>query len=761
MITKKLPLFLLAVTAMSVSVAQTTYYSRNAATAPRNWDEADSWTLNADGSGAAAAIPGRNDNIVILNGHTIVVNNMADNGSTATSANALGLANVGTFNGSGSANFYQVGNITINSGGTLTSNQRMMLAGSVLVHGTLETTSAGDDLIILGRLEVSSSATLSLTDDFVLTGNSETLLFNTTSTGDDIYIDHTDAELCGSGIVDIGDAIQYLNGATSDQICGDITITGCGTCPLNGTGNNGISTDQKLIKAGSVWRYLDDGSNQGTAWRGTSFDDSSWASDQAQLGYGDGDETTVVGFGPDANNKYQTTYFRKSFYVPDPNDYSTVLLRLLRDDGAVVYINGVEVDRQNMAAGTVTYTTFANATVSGSGEDTFIETTLASSVLTAGTNHVAVEIHQRNLSSSDISFDLELIGQFGNALVSKQSTWNYLDDGSNQGTAWRNPSFNDSGWASGAGVLGYGDSQSTVVSFGGDANNKHETTYFRHSFTVPDASIYSSLTINLLRDDGAVVYLNGTEVLRDNMPAGAITFTTLAPGTITGEDEDNYNSFNVSSASLVNGANVLAVEIHQRAVNSSDISFDMEVIGIENNPLPVSWMTFDAEVVNNQVELYWSTASELNNDYFEIERSLDGKFYEKIAKVEGSGTTTSVSNYQYTDARPHAGVNYYRLRQVDYDGQFEYSTIQKAIVYEGLTLYPNPADQVLNIYTKETIDVDKIEVIDLNGRTLTVNKAQKDGLIKIEISQLKRGYYIVKVKSADDFERNYRVLVTH
>jgi len=758
---KSIYLILLALIVPTISIAQTTYYSRNGATAPRNWDEADSWTLNSDGSGSAAAIPGRNDNVVILSGHTIIVNNIADNGSAGVSADGLGLGNVGTFNGSGTNNFYQIGNITVESGGSLSASQRLMFSGSVLVYGTLQTTTGGDDVIILGRLEVASGATLDVNDDFVLTGNSETLLFNITQSADDIYIDNVDAQLCGSGAVNIGDDIQYFNGATSDQICSDMTITGCPTCPTSGTGSNGISTDQTLIQSGSVWRYLDDGSNQGTAWRGTGFDDSSWASDQAQLGYGDGDETTTVSFGADANNKHETTYFRKSFYVADPNDYSSVLLRLLRDDGAVVYINGTEVDRQNMPGGTISFNTLASSAIGGSAEDTFFETTLANTVLTAGTNYIAVEIHQGDVTSSDISFDLELIGQFGNTLVSKLSTWNYLDDGSNQGTAWRAAAFDDSGWASGAGVLGYGDSQATVVSFGADANDKHETTYFRHSFNVPDASLYPSLTINILRDDGAVVYLNGTEILRNNVPTGTITFTTLASSTIGGEDEDNYTSFNVSSASLVDGNNVLAVEIHQRAVDSSDKSFDLELIGVEDNPLPVEWLSFEAIKRNNDgVDLSWSTASEVNNDYFEIERSENGKDFGAIASVEGNGNSSAVSTYQYTDSQPLNGTSYYRLKQVDFDGQYEYSDIRAINIATAYFVYPNPADTHLKVLGLSDQQL-RVRMLDLQGKEVNVAITQDGDEINVDTSGLDRGYYILKLTGAGEFNEVQRVMVMH
>lgn len=165
-----------------------------------------------------------------------------------------------------------------------------------------------------------------------------------------------------------------------------------------------------LVPTGSVWRYRDNGSDQGTAWRSSAFDDSSWASGPAQLGYGDGDEATTVGFGPDSSNKFVTTYFRRTFMVADPSAFAGLTLRVLRDDGAVAYLNGTEVFRSNMSAGAVSFSTFASVALGGADETTFVSASVPASALVLGTNVLAVEIHQANGTSSDISFDLDLSG---------------------------------------------------------------------------------------------------------------------------------------------------------------------------------------------------------------------------------------------------------------------------------------------------------------------------------------------------------------
>jgi Calcineurin-like phosphoesterase/Purple acid Phosphatase, N-terminal domain len=168
--------------------------------------------------------------------------------------------------------------------------------------------------------------------------------------------------------------------------------------------------DVTLIPTGATWAYRDDGTDQGSAWRGLSFDDSSWAIGAAQLGYGDGDEATVISYGPNASQKYITTYFRRAFTIPDPALFGGLTLRTLRDDGAVVYVNGTEAWRSNMPSGAIAYTTLASTSIVSSGETTFTTAQIDPSLLVSGTNVLAVEIHQVSLVSSDVSFDLELIG---------------------------------------------------------------------------------------------------------------------------------------------------------------------------------------------------------------------------------------------------------------------------------------------------------------------------------------------------------------
>ncbi len=170
-----------------------------------------------------------------------------------------------------------------------------------------------------------------------------------------------------------------------------------------------VPSTNMVFAAGSEWTYLDNGSDQGTAWRELKFADISWKTGKAQLGYGDGDEATVVSFGPSANSRYTTTYFRRTFSLTDVASVTQLTVRLLRDDGGVVYLNGTEVFRSNMPAGAITPATFASGNATTADETTmFYSQNIDPRLLVEGQNVIAVEIHQVNLTSSDVSFDLDL-----------------------------------------------------------------------------------------------------------------------------------------------------------------------------------------------------------------------------------------------------------------------------------------------------------------------------------------------------------------
>jgi CotH kinase protein/Chitobiase/beta-hexosaminidase C-terminal domain/Secretion system C-terminal sorting domain/Lamin Tail Domain/Divergent InlB B-repeat domain len=157
-------------------------------------------------------------------------------------------------------------------------------------------------------------------------------------------------------------------------------------------------------------------------------------------------------------------------------------------------------------------------------------------------------------------------------LVDNGAEWKYFDLGSLPSALWTSTGFNDAGWAQGNAQLGYGDGdEATTVNFGSDINNKYITTYFRKAFSITNLSNLTDINASILFDDGVVVYLNGFEVYRNNMPEGPIDNSTLA---LSAMPENSPTSFTISKSLLTSGVNTFSVEVHQVSGGSSDISFD-------------------------------------------------------------------------------------------------------------------------------------------------------------------------------------------
>jgi hypothetical protein len=161
------------------------------------------------------------------------------------------------------------------------------------------------------------------------------------------------------------------------------------------------------------------------------------------------------------------------------------------------------------------------------------------------------------------------------------ANWRYLDNGTDPGVNWKNNSFVDTAWKSGDAPLGYGmPGLATTVSFGPNPAGKWVTTYFRRAFNTPVLNEWLALRIHLQRDDGAIVYLNGTEVARSNMKDGTFTFLTFAAEDTTGAEEQAYFTYLIDPAILRSDRNVIAVEVHQYTVNTPDCRFDLRVEGL-------------------------------------------------------------------------------------------------------------------------------------------------------------------------------------
>jgi serine/threonine-protein kinase len=162
-------------------------------------------------------------------------------------------------------------------------------------------------------------------------------------------------------------------------------------------------------------------------------------------------------------------------------------------------------------------------------------------------------------------------------LIPRFSCWRYLDAADDPGPRWQEYGFDDTRWRVGQADLGYGDVQTTSLSYGADPNRKRVTTYFRQPFTVTNIGGLAALFARVWRDDGVVLYLNGVEVMRDNLPRGVITSGTYALNTLTNVSESMPVEIEISAAGLITGLNVIAAEVHQDRPESSDTNFGLEL----------------------------------------------------------------------------------------------------------------------------------------------------------------------------------------
>ncbi|MCH2213722.1 MAG: T9SS type A sorting domain-containing protein [Flavobacteriales bacterium] len=179
--------------------------------------------------------------------------------------------------------------------------------------------------------------------------------------------------------------------------------------------------------------------------------------------------------------------------------------------------------------------------------------------------------------------------------------------------------------------------------------------------------------------------------------------------------------------------------------------------GSFNNPLPIKLLTFDAKVRSDMVIVDWTTATEINNDFFTVERSADGLVFEPIGIVRGSGNSNMSLSYSFFDEKPIPGVSYYRLRQTDFDGQFE---IFPSVPVEftspvGLFVYPNPAKDRVLIQTEDQ-NRKQIRLLNLSGQALK-SFISEDSVIEIDLSSIRKGVYTIEVTNFSQTE--YRKLM--
>jgi hypothetical protein len=190
-------------------------------------------------------------------------------------------------------------------------------------------------------------------------------------------------------------------------------------------------------------------------------------------------------------------------------------------------------------------------------------------------------------------------------------------------------------------------------------------------------------------------------------------------------------------------------------------SFYIGSINSVSTPLPITLISFSASVVNGEVVLYWTTAAEINNDYFTIQRSRDVAGWENIQKVPGAGNSSTDHTYSTKDQSPFTGISYYRLMQTDIDGKFTYSQIISVNFGNKLSeinLYPNPATDQVNILFNVSGKYE-VALLNSNGQFM-IHPVLINGLNTVlNVSELKSGIYFIRIRH-DGIQVTRKVLIS-
>jgi len=356
----------------------------------------------------------------------------------------------------------------------------------------------------------------------------------------------------------------------------------------------------------TVWRFDRTAVDLGTAWREKNFNDSAWEQGPALIadeggGTAEPIRTQISRFS-DNGDYLWTVYFRFKFTYNGPLG-GDLLLRHVVDDGVVFYLNGTEIHRFGLAAGTPVAWDTSFDSHENRYEGPFV---IPGKALVAGENVLAADVHQSGAGSSDLVFGAELLVSTtppapppppaGVTLVTNvviriddQQKWRYENTGKDLGTAWKEKNFNDSAWPEGAALLALESGATsepirTTLKRQDAAGVGIMTDYFRTHFNFTGDPATTKLSLRHLIDDGFVLYLNGAEVYRFGIAAGPVTVTTAAA---SHEGRNIWEGpFDIPAAALVKGDNVLAAEVHQTDVGSSDIVFGLELLALTQGPLP-------------------------------------------------------------------------------------------------------------------------------------------------------------------------------
>ncbi|MEQ9415300.1 MAG: T9SS type A sorting domain-containing protein, partial [Cyclobacteriaceae bacterium] len=713
--------------------------------------------------------------------------------------------------------FYHTGDILIANGGTLTSSEEVMVEGYTLVEngGTFTIT---EDIVNLGYFEIATTANFTNTDDLILSGNSITIIDNTSFGADDIYIDHTDATLCGDGIMNLGNGgadptIQFFNGGSLNQVCSTFSVTctsNCGAFPITPTGNfssgnsgpagvattNGSSELEYWIDANSGVS----GTSPITAWNDLSGNGiTNTINGNPVLTTGALNGRSVITF-DGAGDRIQTNLSINAGTRPDLSIISVYVPVSSTNSGTVWGESNGNYDRVLTAANGLGGCT--NATTNGSicinnaslfpagnsvitsvvfDEDVASGSrayTNGTSVLTFTSNHAPGDgSNAMQVGDAGVGGFIPYTGGIAEIIVLSNVVntakriiiENYLDakyhndgapafvndvytmDNSSNG----NYDFEVAGIGQAADGSNHRDGKGPGVVRMWNPNNlgNSEFLMWGHDNTV----LTSTTTASPADVDGTVIEERLSRIWRVSESGGDVGTVSLSfdfnsiGGSPLGSnlrllidrDGDGFGDNDVTpivgsvSAGIAVFSNVNFQDGDHFTLGNTDASV----------PLPIELLIFEAKPASDLVLINWTTASELNNDHFMVQRSRNAEEWEDVVKIKGAGTVSEQKNYQAVDPQPYQGESYYRLKQSDFDGTISFSRIERVsfIGIPSLVVNPNPSSGIFRVSGVGSTAPSQIRVYNAVGQLITPELRSDNTEVLIDLNSYPPGVYILQI----------------
>ena len=179
------------------------------------------------------------------------------------------------------------------------------------------------------------------------------------------------------------------------------------------------------------------------------------------------------------------------------------------------------------------------------------------------------------------------------------------------------------------------------------------------------------------------------------------------------------------------------------------------------NPLPIEWSAFHAIANDDKtVLLSWDVLSQINNDYFTVEKSRDGNVFEELTKVDGAGNSSQPISYQAKDIYPFTGTTYYRIKQTDFNGEFSYSKTEQVYFTKeifSINVYPNPSEGIFNVVSNNDISEMQLRITDIKGN-IVFEKRYSDRSFILDLNNFEPGIYFLQAV-AERTIRNVKLVV--